>query len=712
MNTVISVLEGFEKLAYKFLIAIIFIPKTIVQITVNPGWVPGYINGELKQEKSPFDEYLSPVILLLVVALIPALVINFLPTYELTLSTPASTEPTTEPLLEFNAVTNARSGSSDIYNKFSWYVEKIMPGKADENGYPVYQEIYRETYNEYTGKTELVRDGNNVETQDGFWATYLEYPDQTNNKSKSTFYYEFERGGEYYVNIEVTKFDPRRADEPVLESYYSYNYVKVPASEDPNQQITISDAGDSRANTKKAGEGNISDLLKKETTIFLALGLLLPPLLFAMASKLFRGEEISENTLRESFYAQCYYFSPLSLAIWATYYAWYFYTPDVFFYRADATSQQLLLLPSILSALWFISAETQAVAQERQILPWKAFLIVIGCSGLIGAAGYLLSLFEQPFSPIQDELRLLTILSYPLISAILMLAFGFAWFRRRKTEYQTVRPRDFAVIVLPLLLAIFASNIITYFMNASSYVPVTSGDGSASVGDAVLATESATIDVPEQPTATELPAPTETVVVPTSEEVVATNPDGEQFYSEEFDGNLDRWNPYVSDENAVIITPGNGILDFQISPKGDKYPYGYMTNTAFTYTDVRVDAIATNNGNNTNATILFCRSSNSGWYEFSFSNGGTYSITAYDSSGNGKELASGGSAAIKPGKVTNSVTALCVGNELSLLINDSLVKTVTDTEFNFTEGTIGIGVSSPQLLPVDVQFESVTVSAP
>jgi hypothetical protein len=710
MNTVISVLEGFEKLAYKFLIAIIFIPKTIVQITVNPGWVPGYINGELKQEKSPFDEYLSPVILLLVVALIPALVINFLPTFELTLSSPAETEPTSEPLVEFNALTNTRSGSSDIYNKYSWYVEKIKPGEVDEND-PLYEEIYRETYNEHSGTTEVISDGN-LERHEGYWSTYLEYPDKNYNKSKSTFYYEFERGGEYYVNIEVTSFDPRRPDERILESYYDYRYVKIPAADDANQQITVSGSGDDRSDGKKAVGGNISDLLKKETTIFLALGLLFPPLLFAMASKLFRGEEITENTLRESFYAQCYYFSPLSLAIWATYFGWYFYTPDVFFYRTDTLSQQLLLLPSILAALWFISSETQAVALERQMKPWKAFLIVIACTALIGGAGKLVSLFGNEFSEIPNDLRLMAIFAYPLIAAVLMLAFGFAWFRRRKVEYQTVRPRDFAVIVLPLLLAIFASNIIMYFMNDSSYVPVTSGDGSAVVGDAVLATEPATVDVQEPPTATELPAPTDPAVVPTEPEIASTTSESQPFYTEEFDANLDTWSPYVSDENAVNIKPGNGNLDFQISPQGDKYPFAYMTNTAFTYTDVRVDALVTNNGNNTNSTNVFCRSSESGWYEFSFSNGGTYSIMAYDSSGNAKELASGGSAAIKPGKVTNSVTALCAGNELTLLINDNVVKTITDTEFNFTEGTIGIGVSSPQLLPVDIQFESVTVSAP
>src|SRR5258706_16217816 len=45
-------------------------------------------------------------------------------------------------------------------------------------------------------------------------------------------------------------------------------------------------------------------------------------------------------------------------------------------------------------------------------------------------------------------------------------------------------------------------------------------------------------------------------------------------------------------------------------------------------------------------------------------------------------------------------------------LNGTVVKTVTDTLFNFTDGKIGLGVSSPQRLPIDVQFESLTVSVP
>jgi len=75
-------------------------------------------------------------------------------------------------------------------------------------------------------------------------------------------------------------------------------------------------------------------------------------------------------------------------------------------------------------------------------------------------------------------------------------------------------------------------------------------------------------------------------------------------------------------------------------------------------------------------------------------------------------LYNGGSLAIKAGQVTNTYTAVCQGNDLALYVNGTQVQTINDTKFNFTEGTIGIGASSPQNSPVDVQFESVTVSQP
>lgn len=139
-------------------------------------------------------------------------------------------------------------------------------------------------------------------------------------------------------------------------------------------------------------------------------------------------------------------------------------------------------------------------------------------------------------------------------------------------------------------------------------------------------------------------------------------------------------------------------------------------NESFTYTDVQLDVVTTNNGNNPNGVNLVCQYNDSGWYEFSIANSGLYSIYAADISLSAtptyNTLFSGGSGAIKSGLETNTYTVVCRGNELNLSINGTLVKTLIDTEYNFKEGKIGFGASSPEMLPVDIQFDSLSVSIP
>lgn len=93
MKDFVDFLESAEELAYKILFWIILVPKTLWRIIVNPDWVPGYVNREIKREQSSFDEYISPIILLLFVALIPTLIVFILPQLGLTISSPAEAAP-------------------------------------------------------------------------------------------------------------------------------------------------------------------------------------------------------------------------------------------------------------------------------------------------------------------------------------------------------------------------------------------------------------------------------------------------------------------------------------------------------------------------------------------------------------------------------------------------------------------------------------------
>jgi WD40 repeat protein len=189
-------------------------------------------------------------------------------------------------------------------------------------------------------------------------------------------------------------------------------------------------------------------------------------------------------------------------------------------------------------------------------------------------------------------------------------------------------------------------------------------------------------------------------------------------YTEEFNANLDTWSAFMTSgrDRHVQMAIEHGGFHIKLLQSEDRIPWAYWVNDAFAYTDVQLEAAVTNKGNNANGVSLICRYNDYGWYEFTVSNAGLYTIFAFDRTVPAEQghvaLATGGSSAIKTGAVTNIYTAKCKSNELSLYVNGTLVKTLTETLFNFPEGKIGIGVSSPQRLPVDIQFESIIVSIP
>jgi WD40 repeat protein len=191
------------------------------------------------------------------------------------------------------------------------------------------------------------------------------------------------------------------------------------------------------------------------------------------------------------------------------------------------------------------------------------------------------------------------------------------------------------------------------------------------------------------------------------------------FYTEEFDGGLDTWDGFMATgtDNQVEIGADGGSLFVQLSPDAEKTPRFYLVNPDSEYSNVQVEVSTTNYGNNANGVSLVCHYDGTYWYEFTVSNAGLYSINAYDPSATALQgyiqLAGGGSGAIKSGQeAVNVYRAVCNGNELTLYINDVLITTIDETRYNLTGGKIGLGVSSPQMLPVEVSFEYLTVSQP
>ena len=276
---------------------------------------------------------------------------------------------------------------------------------------------------------------------------------------------------------------------------------------------------------------------------------------------------------------------------------------------------------------------------------------------------------------------------------------------RSTSSHQKAAPADTAkAIKKPLLtkpIAIFAGIAvlaIVALVGAASFL----------LGRFPLTTES--------PTST----PTQEIKLPSTAEpttiadTATLAPQG--FYTEEFNGNID-WMLFIKSgkESDFDLKTNNGKLVVHIPPQRTDEPWAYLINNAFKYTDVQVEVVTTNNGNNTNGVSLVCRYSDSGWYEFRMSNNQDYSIYAFGPGGTipqgGYELANASSRAIHIGQTENVYTGTCKGNELTLDINGTLVHT-TSARYDLPEGNIGIGFSSPKNLPVDVEFESVKISGP
>lgn len=714
MKTIFTVLQDIERLIYKILMWIILIPKTVVRITLLPRWASEYVRSELRDGEAHFDEYVSPVILLLVVALLPALGYNALPRFQATLSSPAETALTTDRYLSFEITADFISTSKDLEYFVEWEIWK-------KNVYGEFEFQDSAYHPEPEGISSI------VELDD--------------NTIQDRLQYRFD-AGEYLVYARAGNADRSREDIPVLEFYEEYLTVVVP--EDINAQIKVSSGTANTLDEKSAtSEKNFLDRVKEEQTIFLALALMIPPLVFAFVSKVFKGEAIAEGTLKENFYVQCYYFSPLSLAIWGTYYALYFYTDDAYLYSETDTSLPILMIPLILAVLWFIRTEVKNIAWERNISVSRSFWIVAACVALLGFAAHVLISFDI----YMNNLRLLAIRVFPLLGVLLVLGFVMAWYGRRKEKNETLLSWNSAGLVLIFVAflgvlrflsgtGLFFSAAVPEanepeFASAPSFSdsadpsaatveptlvfvlssPTVAASPTLSPSYAAEATPSAPVDTPViQPTSTSAPTPT---VEPTTTLVPLQG-----FYTEEFDNLPVNWSDFMTYGDlrmvrGVVVT---GKLSLSIRPLEDKLGWYYLINNNFSYTNVSLEAEVTNQGNNANGVSLICRYSDAGWYEFVLSNDGTYTIYAVDQQGlvnqGYNNIANGGSSRIRTGRQTNTYTASCNGNALTLMINGTEVRTITDDRFRFVEGRIGLGVSAMQKLPVSVEFESLKISEP
>lgn len=213
---------------------------------------------------------------------------------------------------------------------------------------------------------------------------------------------------------------------------------------------------------------------------------------------------------------------------------------------------------------------------------------------------------------------------------------------------------------------------------------------------------------------TEAPPPTEVVVE--TEVPVALD-----YFTEEFDNtDFSNWSslllydPGVSDQDKVNVEIQDSRLVWEFDTKAVDY---YLFYNAFEYDDVKLEVHADNRGKNNTAVGLICRyDPDTGWYQFRIASNGLYLIEYYEVLESGKlrpnRIANGGSNDIKQGKGVNEYSITCEGDELTLVINGTEVKTIPERKYGLRSGQIGVVVSSLNVLPVLVEMDWLKVSEP
>jgi hypothetical protein len=395
-------MEGLEALVYKILTWVFLIPKTIIKIILNPGFVSVYVKNELaKERKNPFDEYMSPILLYLTITLLPTLALNLIPQFGIRLITPVDGHDLNREIY-FESQTVFKLSTKKMGYEYEWLVWRCNNVNQKE---VCGDEIFVASEKHNSADGVYVWNHSNGEYEPAGIPAQIQVIDHST--VKDSFSFSFREPGNYFVSILVENFHPdSRTITP--ESYYDHFYIYVPY--DTNKPLQIFSEFRSQFYREKI---DLVENLQSTNALLLGIAFLFPPLLFAMTINVIRKRSISESSLRENFYTQCYYFSPIGVTYWAAVYSTEFALVSESYIIGGVF---LLLLLAIF--LWFILVEINTIAQEGNTNKWVALLILLI---LVGGVSGLTQLY---FSSIDDPdiLRKSIIYIFPGLSVLFVIS--------------------------------------------------------------------------------------------------------------------------------------------------------------------------------------------------------------------------------------------------------------------------------------------------
>ena len=214
------------------------------------------------------------------------------------------------------------------------------------------------------------------------------------------------------------------------------------------------------------------------------------------------------------------------------------------------------------------------------------------------------------------------------------------------------------------------------------------------------------------PTETPIPLSATPAPTPTVEFTPTPLP---RLFTNEFDAPLAGWSILQTGSDAAPkVNTENSTLILQMDTP---FTWVYTIYDAQDYADVRLDARFTNQGGSPAAIGLICRySETDGWLEYNVYSDGTYNVLYGQWLANGiadyLPVLSASSNAIQPSGSSQEIGLICSGTTLSLLIDQTIIRSVDVSRFELAGGKVGVNTSSFENIPVIAAFDWVKVSEP
>jgi hypothetical protein len=240
---------------------------------------------------------------------------------------------------------------------------------------------------------------------------------------------------------------------------------------------------------------------------------------------------------------------------------------------------------------------------------------------------------------------------------------------------------------------------------------------------------------PTQPQEPAAPAQPEPTLAPVEPIAVVAEPTAEETpkkagfdFRDEFDLSNDNFSEDVITTTQAVTRDQmqtqasavqDGILEFKIR---DNETYIYKFVNGSNAEDVVVEAKWKSNGQSLNGAALLCRASEdyTSWYELRMSSQGEWQLLRYDKSIRDNDPYKNPYVSIKKGQTKmklvrvsgDNVSKLsCVGPKITYEINGQKIVETANNDIK-GGGLVGIGVMSQAYLPVVIQWDYLSISAP